>query len=55
MQGRTALATALLVMGPEIAEDFAAERNIAALFLVRNDAGVEQKSTPAFDQLLQQN
>ena len=50
-----ALATALLVMGPEIAKDFATERNIAALFMVRNDAGVEQKSTPAFDHLLQQN
>ena len=49
------LATALLVMGPENGMGFATEREIAALFLVRNDAGIEQKSTPAFDLLLQQN
>jgi thiamine biosynthesis lipoprotein len=46
-----ALATALLVMGPENAMALALKEKLAALFLLRNDAGIEELTTPAFDQL----
>lgn len=46
-----ALATAFLVMGPEKAIKFALREQLAALFLLRNDAGVEELTTPAFNLL----
>jgi len=46
-----ALATAFLVMGPEKAIAFALREQLAALFLLRNDTGVEELTTPAFDLL----
>jgi len=45
------LATAFLVMGPEKALALANKEQIAAVFLIRNDAGIEQLTTSAFDQL----
>lgn len=46
-----ALATAFLVMGPEEAIAFALKEQLAALFLMRNEAGLEELTTPAFDLL----
>ncbi len=46
-----ALATAILVMGSEQGMRFALDEDLAALFLIRREAGVEERSTPAFDRL----
>jgi thiamine biosynthesis lipoprotein len=46
-----ALATALLVMGPEAGLAFAEAGELAVLFLVREDDGFRELTTPAFDQL----
>ena len=46
-----ALATAFLVMGPEKAIAFAQKEQLAAVFLLRNDTGIEERTTTAFDQL----
>ena len=46
-----ALATALLVMGPEDGLAFAEEGNLAVLFLVRDGEGFRELTTPAFDRL----
>jgi thiamine biosynthesis lipoprotein len=46
-----ALATAFLVMGVEKAIAFAQKEQLAVVFLVRNDAGIKELTTPAFDQL----
>ncbi len=46
-----ALATALLVMGPEKGMELAARENLAVLFLLRNDGGIDERATPAFEQL----
>jgi thiamine biosynthesis lipoprotein len=47
-----ALATALLVLGPEEGFRFASEEDLAALFLVRSATGVlEERPTPAFAEL----
>jgi len=43
-----ALATALLVMGPEAGLELASRENIAALFLTRTATGVEESSSPRF-------
>jgi len=44
-----ALATALLVLGPEAGFELANARELAALFLVRNeDGGIEERPTAAF-------
>jgi thiamine biosynthesis lipoprotein len=47
-----ALATALLVMGPDDGLHFAQDGNIAAYFLLRRDSGIEALSTPEFEALL---
>ena len=47
-----ALATALLVMGPDIGMDFAIAGRVAAVFLLRVDAGVEARLSPDFEALL---
>jgi len=46
-----ALATALLVMGPEKGMQLATREDLAVLFLVRGESGIEERSTPAFDRL----
>ncbi len=43
-----ALATGLLVLGPEAGLKLATRENIAALFLTRTDTGIEETATPAF-------
>jgi thiamine biosynthesis lipoprotein len=47
------LATALTVFGPEKGLAFAEERELAVLFIVRTDNGVEEVMTPAFEALLE--
>ena len=44
-----ALATALLILGPEPAEALAIRADIAAYFLLRGDAGLTASWSPAFD------
>lgn len=46
-----ALATALLVMGPDEGLQFAEAENLAVLFLVRDDEGIRELTTPAFERL----
>ena len=46
-----ALATALLVMGPEEGMAFAIREGIAVLMLLRTKDGIEERQTPAFEQL----
>ena len=48
------LATALSVLGPDAGLDFAQGRGIAALFILRNGDGFEERMTPAFAALLAQ-
>jgi len=43
-----ALATALLVLGPDEGFDFAEQKQIAAFFLLRDNAGIEEKATTQF-------
>ena len=47
------LATALLVMGPDVGMRYATDAGIAAYFLLRIDDDVEERTTPAFDALLE--
>lgn len=46
-----ALATALLVMGPEKGMQLATRENLAVLFLLRGENGIDERSSPAFEQL----
>lgn len=46
-----ALATALLVLGPDKGMRLAARENLAVLFLLRNGADVDERSSPAFKEL----
>ncbi len=46
-----ALATALLVMGPEEGMAFAIREGIAVLMLLRTEEGIVERQTPAFEQL----
>jgi thiamine biosynthesis lipoprotein len=46
-----ALATALLVMGPEKGMELARREDLAVLFLLRRASGIDERSTPAFEQL----
>jgi len=46
-----ALATALLVMGPDVGMELATRESMAVLFLVRIESGIKELSTPAFEQL----
>jgi len=46
-----ALATALLVMGPQDGMRFALRENLSVLFLVRRDDGFDELTSPAFDRL----
>ncbi len=43
-----ALATALLVMGEDRGYDWCAEHQVAAMFLIRDDKGIIEKTTPKF-------
>jgi thiamine biosynthesis lipoprotein len=47
-----ALATALMVLGDEKGPRLAAAERLAAFFIVRSGAGLEETSTPAFDRYL---
>ncbi len=47
-----ALATALMVLGPEAGFEHAADRGVAARFIVRTDSGYHQRITPAFAAML---
>lgn len=47
-----AWATALLVLGPDSGLRLAEQENIAVLFLIRSDAGVAEKHSPAFSYVL---
>jgi len=46
-----ALATALMVLGPDDGFRLAEQEQIAALFIIKNDGGFIEKSTPAYIQL----
>ena len=46
-----ALATGILVMGPEAGFDFAETENIAAMFLTRTESGIEERVSPRFEVL----
>ncbi|MDH3614435.1 MAG: FAD:protein FMN transferase [Gammaproteobacteria bacterium] len=46
-----ALATALLVLGPEKGMELASRESLAVLFLLRSNSGIDERSTPAFEQL----
>jgi len=46
-----ALATALLVMGPERGMELAAREDLAVLFLLHSEAGFAERTTAAFEQL----
>ena len=46
-----ALATALLVMGPDAGMALATRESMAVLFLLRTETGIEELSTPSFQQL----
>lgn len=43
------LSTLLMVLGPDVGLQYARQHNLAAFFIVRTDAGVQTRSTPAFD------
>jgi thiamine biosynthesis lipoprotein len=46
-----ALATGLLVMGPELGLELATSEDIAAMFLTRTDSGIEERVTPRFEEI----
>jgi len=46
-----AMATALLVLGPDAGPALARQLNIAAYFLMRDASGITESTTPAFDDL----
>ena len=46
-----ALATGILVLGPEAGLTLAREENIAALLLTRSESGIEERVTPRFEEL----
>jgi thiamine biosynthesis lipoprotein len=46
-----AMATALLVLGPDDGPELARELGIAGYFLVRNQTGIREITTPGFDRL----
>ena len=49
-----ALATALMVLGPEAGYNLAVEEELAALFLVKSRTGFVEQMTPRFEKVLQQ-
>lgn len=49
-----AMATALLVLGPQDGPDLAEDLDLAAYFLVRTDTGIIEKSTSRFERLKQE-
>lgn len=46
-----ALATALLVLGPQNGMALAVRENLAAMFLSRGEAGIDEVASPAFEEL----
>jgi len=49
-----ALATALMVLGPEAGYNFARKHELAVLLVIHSDAGFVEKMTPPFEQLVKQ-
>jgi thiamine biosynthesis lipoprotein len=49
-----AMATALMVLGPEDGPALAEELDLAAYFLIRTDSGIIEKSTSRFEELRQE-
>jgi thiamine biosynthesis lipoprotein len=49
-----AMATALLVLGPDVGQARAEELDLAVLFLVRGREGVQRRTTTRFDAIVQQ-
>lgn len=49
-----ALATTLMVLGDEAGPKFAEEHGIAAFFIIKQDEGFIERSTPEFDSFLQE-
>ncbi len=49
-----AMATALMVLGPEAGYQLALQEELAALFIVKSDGGFTEKMTPEFEQALRQ-
>lgn len=47
-----ALATGLMVLGPDAGYDVAVQENVAALFLVKHEDGFREKVTPALERYL---
>ena len=48
-----AMATALMVLGPEAGYELAIRQRLAALLVIKGDAGFVEKATPRFTQVLQ--
>ncbi|MGB5165003.1 MAG: FAD:protein FMN transferase [Woeseiaceae bacterium] len=48
-----ALATGLLVMGPQAGMELAIRENIAAMFLTRTNSGIEERVSPRFEEFRQ--
>jgi thiamine biosynthesis lipoprotein len=46
-----ALATALMVLGPDAAYAWAVERDLAAWLMIRNEQGIVERPTPAFSRM----
>jgi thiamine biosynthesis lipoprotein len=47
-----AMATALMILGPEDGYRLASDHDLAALFIVREASGLAERATPAFESLL---
>lgn len=47
-----AMATALMVLGPREGYAFAVERHLAVVFVVREQGGFSERTTPAFEELI---
>lgn len=48
-----ALATAFMVLGPELAYQFAEQNQIAALFIIKSDQGFTELNTAAFSKIIE--
>jgi thiamine biosynthesis lipoprotein len=48
-----ALATGLLVLGPQAGMELAIREDIAAMFLTRTNSGIEERATPRFEEIRQ--
>jgi len=46
-----AMATALMVLGPEVGYELAERQKLAALFILRDSDGFQERATPKFGQV----